>query len=81
MIQALLLPRFNSTLDLSTRVADLLHVYVVPTLTGILFLFKIASCVVIISIIRNKRKKEKYGYKFYFIKFNLIKFFKLINLN
>ncbi len=56
MTETIYLTHFNSTLDLSTRSTNLLHVYVIPTITGFIFLIKITSSVAIISIIRNKKK-------------------------
>ncbi len=58
MTETIYLTHFNSTLDLSTRSTDLLHVYVIPTITGFIFLIKITSSVAIISIIRNKKKMK-----------------------
>lgn len=64
MNSSLELKQFNSTLGLSSRLADSLYVYAIPFISVVIVCLKIVSISVLTKILRGK---EKYGINKYFV--------------
>ncbi len=63
-----ILPNLNSTLSLSSRLQDIVNVYLIPSFSICLTPLKLVSIAVLIMIInRKKKKKHKVGQYFYLL--------------